>query len=270
MIEQLLPSHWKKSGPRGSCTLFRLSGRERGSGKSSQRPGAPLLVNIFSRRKPCRPGPPGRGDAARHGRSSGKEEAWRSSTPAGARIALGLKQPTGKESLEAAAQATARRSAGLREGTDGNVFHVPPGTIHAIGGGISLVEIQQNADITYRLYDYGRPRELHLDLAVDAALAGPYRVGNQPRILAAGRSLVVNGARFQVERWRGPGKGRIASATGQPITLIPLAGTSGWTSSPSVRRRCGMCGDATVDTDAAETCWSPGRVGWRRGPVPTD
>ena len=45
----------------------------------------------------------------------------------------------------------------------GEFYYVPAGTIHAIGAGISLLEFQQNADVTYRLYDYGRPRELHLD-----------------------------------------------------------------------------------------------------------
>ena len=47
----------------------------------------------------------------------------------------------------------------------GDFVFVPSGTIHAIGAGISLLEFQQNSDVTYRLYDYGRPRELHLEFA---------------------------------------------------------------------------------------------------------
>ena len=56
----------------------------------------------------------------------------------------------------------------------GDVFFIPSGRIHAIGGGCRIAEIQQTSDITYRLYDYGRkgldgkPRELHTDLAKDA------------------------------------------------------------------------------------------------------
>ncbi len=46
--------------------------------------------------------------------------------------------------------------------------------IHAIGAGISLLEFQQNADVTYRLYDYGRPRELHLDDGIAVADAEPF------------------------------------------------------------------------------------------------
>ena len=48
----------------------------------------------------------------------------------------------------------------------GDFFYIPAGTVHAIGPGLSLVEVQQNSDTTFRLYDYGRPRELHLERAL--------------------------------------------------------------------------------------------------------
>ena len=57
---------------------------------------------------------------------------------------------------------------------EGDVFFLPAGRIHAIGGGSHIAEIQQTSDITYRIYDYkrpgldGKPRELHTELAVDA------------------------------------------------------------------------------------------------------
>lgn len=50
----------------------------------------------------------------------------------------------------------------------GDVFYLPSGRIHAIGAGNFLLEVQQSSDITYRIYDYGRGRELHTDLAADA------------------------------------------------------------------------------------------------------
>ena len=55
----------------------------------------------------------------------------------------------------------------------GDFFYIPAGTVHAIGPGLTLVEVQQNNDVTYRLYDYGRPRELHLEdgVAVSRAAA---------------------------------------------------------------------------------------------------
>ena len=58
----------------------------------------------------------------------------------------------------------------------GDFVFVPSGTIHAIGAGISLLEFQQNSDVTYRLYDYGRPRELHLDDGVAVARPEPFSV----------------------------------------------------------------------------------------------
>ena len=57
----------------------------------------------------------------------------------------------------------------------GETYFIPAGTVHAIGGGIAICEIQQNSDITYRLYDYGRPRELHLDRAIKAANLDAWR-----------------------------------------------------------------------------------------------
>jgi mannose-6-phosphate isomerase len=51
----------------------------------------------------------------------------------------------------------------------GDAFFIPAGTVHAIGAGLAICEIQQYSDVTYRLYDYGRPRELHLEKAAQVA-----------------------------------------------------------------------------------------------------
>jgi mannose-6-phosphate isomerase len=101
----------------------------------------------------------------------GKTEMWHILGAApGAQIALGFQQPIGAEQLRAAALS------GEIEGLlrwipvhPGETYFIPAGTIHAIGSGITLCEVQQNSDITYRLYDYGRPRELHLDRALESA-----------------------------------------------------------------------------------------------------
>jgi mannose-6-phosphate isomerase len=55
----------------------------------------------------------------------------------------------------------------------GETFLVPAGTVHAIGGGLLLGEIQENSDTTYRLYDWGRPRELHIDKSLAVMQPGP-------------------------------------------------------------------------------------------------
>ena len=56
---------------------------------------------------------------------------------------------------------------------NGDTFLIEPGTIHAIGGGILLAEVQQNSNITYRVYDYGRGRELHIKKALDVVKTAP-------------------------------------------------------------------------------------------------
>ena len=74
----------------------------------------------------------------------------------------------------------------------GDFIYNPAGTIHALGPGLTVLEIQQAVDLTYRLYDYGRPRELHLDDAVDVVRPMPHRhaldtnVGEQSRVLVGG------------------------------------------------------------------------------------
>jgi mannose-6-phosphate isomerase len=78
----------------------------------------------------------------------------------------------------------------------GDFFFVPAGTIHAIGAGISLIEFQQNLDVTYRLYDYGRPRELHIDDAVSVASRNPYSTSLAQHLTAADRRTLVDGPDF--------------------------------------------------------------------------
>jgi mannose-6-phosphate isomerase len=101
----------------------------------------------------------------------GKTEMWHilSAAP-GAQIALGFKEPVGADALRAAATSgEIERLLRWIPVSAGETYFIPAGTIHAIGAGITLCEVQQNSDITYRLYDYGRPRELHLDRALEAA-----------------------------------------------------------------------------------------------------
>ena len=115
-------------------------------------------------------------DQARaRGLASGKEECWYIlGAKPGATLGIGTRERLGEMELADAARSGAIED--LMEWhpvTAGMFFHIPAGTVHAIGAGVSLVEIQQNADITYRLYDYGRPRELHLADGAAVAVAEP-------------------------------------------------------------------------------------------------
>lgn len=118
-------------------------------------------------------------DAAARARGlpHGKCECWFVvEAEPGARLALGLREEATPERLRAAAlDGSIEALLDWKPVRAGDVFYVPAGTVHAIGAGITLIEVQQPSDVTYRLYDYGRPRELHLDDALAVADRRPYR-----------------------------------------------------------------------------------------------
>ena len=113
----------------------------------------------------------------------GKTEMWHILEAApGAEIALGFREPITRERLiESAKSGEIEKLVNWMPVRAGETYFTPAHTVHAIGAGIVLCEIQQNTDTTYRLYDYGRRRELHVDQA--AAIAdlgvhpGPVRDG---------------------------------------------------------------------------------------------
>ena len=79
--------------------------------------------------------------------------------------------------------------------TKGDAFLIPAGTVHSIGSGVVVAEVQESSDITYRLYDYmrrdseGRLRELHLDCALDVACLKPYET--PPRVKLSENIMAV-------------------------------------------------------------------------------
>jgi len=111
---------------------------------------------------------PSDAEAAERGLASGKEECWIvTGAEEGATLGIGLaRELTSEELREASLSGEIEQLLDWRPVKPGDWYYIPAGTVHAIGAGVQLVEIQQNADITYRLYDYGRPRELHLDHGV--------------------------------------------------------------------------------------------------------
>jgi mannose-6-phosphate isomerase class I len=108
--------------------------------------------------------------AALVGQPCGKTECWYVlRAEPGAQVALGLKPGVTVEEFRRAIAET--RAEALLNWVDvfaGDMIYVAAGTVHTIGGDIVLVETQQTSDITYRLYDYGRPRELHLEQGLAA------------------------------------------------------------------------------------------------------
>lgn len=132
----------------------------------------------------------------------GKDEAWYvlAARP-GAVIGLGLKAPVSREALRAAAlNGSLPQLVHWRLVRAGDAYYSPAGTIHAIGAGLSLIEVQQNFDRTLRLYDYGRPRPLQLDEALAVAVREPWRPPFEPAALGPGRQVLAAGGKFVLER----------------------------------------------------------------------
>jgi len=136
------------------------------------------------------------------GLANGKTEAWYivSAIP-GAKVAVGLNYPRSVAALRTA----------ITDGSIANIVHwqpvrpgdvvfIPAGTIHAIGAGIVLVEIQQHSDATFRLFDYGRERQLHIEDAVAVATAGPCRTQSPPQRLSGARTVLTVNSYFVMEQ----------------------------------------------------------------------
>ncbi len=144
------------------------------------------------------------GDAFAHtmGLPSGKTEAWYvlSAAP-DAKVALGLDRVLTPQQLrEAIDDGSIAERVVWRPVSADDVIVVPAGTIHAIGAGLVIAEIQQRSDTTFRLFDHGRARELHIENAISVANAGPTGLQVQPRQLTEERTLLVSGPYFVFER----------------------------------------------------------------------
>jgi mannose-6-phosphate isomerase len=140
-------------------------------------PEVPLLVKfLFTEKDLSVQVHPDDDYAGLHHNSPGKTEMWRVlAARKGAKIAAGFREPMTREQVRAAAlDGSIVDLLEWFEARAGDTFFIPAGTVHAIGAGLTICEIQQRSDITYRLHDYGRGRELHLDSALDVSLLGSH------------------------------------------------------------------------------------------------
>lgn len=185
----------------------------------------PLLVKyLFTSERLSIQVHPSDKEARARGLRRGKCECWYIlDAEPDATLGLGFKHRMSASELRAAAlDGSIEKLMDWHPVRPGDFFLIPPGTIHAIGGGISLLEIQQNSDVTYRLYDYGRPRELHIEDAVAVADAAPYPAALRQHLLPAEHRTLVEGPAFVLlhtqgdalqerERWLIPLDGEIRS-----------------------------------------------------------
>ena len=132
----------------------------------------------------------------------GKEECWLViAAEPGAELAIGFRETHSAEAIRAAALDGSIE--GLLEWypvSPGDFFYIPANTVHAIGAGIGLIEVQQNSDITYRLYDYGRPRELHLEAGLAVSSAQPHNAKFRRQLAPRGSITLANGPYFRLDR----------------------------------------------------------------------
>ncbi|UYV17419.1 class I mannose-6-phosphate isomerase [Porphyrobacter sp. ULC335] len=155
---------------------------------------------------------------------AGKEECWLVlDAEPDARLAIGFEREVTPAEIEAAAKdGTIETLLTWHPAQPGDLFYLPAGTVHAIGPGLSLVEVQQTSDTTFRLYDYGRPRELHLERALAVAEGTPYAA--QHRRTIADGPVLVDGPHFRLDRVEGAPDAATMAAYPGALLVLPLAG----------------------------------------------
>ncbi|MBJ7442214.1 MAG: class I mannose-6-phosphate isomerase [Sphingopyxis sp.] len=199
MLTQKLSTHYveKPWGRTDLPSLFAAgAGRQIGEVwfESADGRDLPLLVKyIFTRERLSIQVHPDDVQARAKGLPRGKEEIWYIlDCEPSATLGIGLTAPMSPDQFRAAAQdGSLEQWIDWKSVKPGDCYFIPAGTVHAIGAGITLVEIQQNVDVTYRLYDYGRPRELHLDDGAAVSRLQPYDralieapLGSEARLIA--------------------------------------------------------------------------------------
>jgi mannose-6-phosphate isomerase len=141
--------------------------------------------------------------AKKYGQLCGKTECWYVlRAEPGAQVALGLKPGVTVDEFRKSIEETrAEELLNWVEVYAGDMLYVAAGTVHTIGGGMVLVETQQTSDITYRLYDYGRPRELHGEKGLEAVKIHT-NAGKVVRATDAPSDILIRSPFFQVEKMR--------------------------------------------------------------------
>ncbi|MBM3926926.1 MAG: phosphoheptose isomerase [Sphingomonadales bacterium] len=164
--------------------------------------------------------------AQARGLPRGKDECWLIlAAEPDSTIAIGTHEAVEDETLRAAAlDGSIEQLVDWKPVKAGDFFYSPSGTIHAIGAGLTVIEIQQNSDTTYRLYDYGRPRELHLDDGIAVSDAVPFVPQPAPGRVAEDREILVEGPKFVLERWSG-GTRDVRLPDGVTGWLVPITGS---------------------------------------------
>ncbi|MCY1670961.1 class I mannose-6-phosphate isomerase [Novosphingobium sp. SL115] len=187
----------------------------------------------------------------------GKEECWLViDAEPDATLGIGFREEVDAETIRRAAlDGTIEDMLVWYPVRAGDFFYIPAGTVHAIGAGVSLVEIQQNSDITYRLYDYGRPRELHLEKGLVVARGTPHDPALRRHLPHAGTVELVSNAFIVAHRCDGLPDPAILAQYAGPCIVIPRKGEMWASAIPIHPGDCAVAGSAAdITFDPAGSC----------------
>jgi mannose-6-phosphate isomerase len=239
------------NGPLGGATLGELCQRfgARLTGSAAANPGRfPLLMKfLFPRDKLSVQVHPDDLMAQRLGQPCGKTECWYVvAAEPGAQIALGLKPGTTLLEFELAIQQKrAEELLNWIEVQAGDMVYVDAGTVHTLGGGSVILETQQNSDTTFRLYDYGRPRALHVQDGL-LAIKEKTAAGKVARTRVAEFERLIAAPHFVVDRIVLDQARTYASPAGHSAQVLVAVGGCGVLESSPAEALTLAAGDAVV------------------------
>jgi mannose-6-phosphate isomerase len=194
-----------ETGPLKGASLTEITKQNRSAllGPALSGKDFPLLIKIlFPREKLSVQVHPDDALARHYGEPRGKTECWYAlDARPGAEVALGLHAGVTVEQLKAAVHDASLESLlEMIPVAKGDMIFVDAGTVHAMGPGVVILETQQTSDLTYRMYDYGSARELHLEKAF-AAVRLTTRARKVLPHSVDGHTLLIDEHYFRIERW---------------------------------------------------------------------
>jgi mannose-6-phosphate isomerase len=197
------------TGPHAGKKLGALFSEERDALLGNGAPAAdergadsPLLIKtIFAKEKLSVQVHPDDKMARKYGEPRGKTECWYAlAAEPGAEVAVGVKPGTTLAEIQEGIDAgTLENRLNMVPVAAGDLIYVDAGTVHSIWPGSILLETQQDSDVTYRMYDYGRPRELHILKSLEATKLTT-RAGKVAPLQLADRTLLIDVDYFRIER----------------------------------------------------------------------
>lgn len=209
-------------------TVFHRFGKDLVGDEEAHKERFPLLMKVlFPKEKLSVQVHPDDAMAREHGEPHGKTECWYAlDAKPDAGVSLGLRPGTTKEAVRAAIASNTLE--GLLQWLPvekGDMVFVDAGTVHAVDPGVVILETQQNSDMTYRLYDYGRPRELHLENGLKA-IRLETAAGKTAQHVEGNRTELIESKYFEMDRFRldaGKGQQFSQSPTGESAVQLIFA-----------------------------------------------